>query len=700
MNRTWTAVLLAAVVWLTLGAAPAPAVAQSAHIDQMLQGPELQGGNEATVAERYPLTHYRFPFHADGIGIGARSSEAVDITVNEVASFVMLVTGWIAQGATKVVQWAFDESTTAWLVDGVEAVVVAISTTVWGGLLLLAIFAGALWVAWTGVVRQRATSAAGGVVWMVAVVGITAAFLAQPRWFVETPNEMVNEVSSAMFGAVAGIGTGDRGGYYGDTAPTFSGPASTDAQRRVEDELWRVMVYLPWRIATFPTPELADEYGERLLADRGEDNVADIYDEIGGADEEAAEYFAGRSPGDRLLVASGAFLASLLPAITLIVLGASLIVLSIAFVLLSMLAPLFALVGTHPGSGRNAFLGWLDMWLGTLVKRIAVTALISVLMALLAFAASSLSAAGWFQTSLMTALVCVAALLYRKTITDLLASAAGRVGSGEEGKREHQSRQRPGRSTMRAARAVKYMGVGGAAVAVGRKLGGGKDDGQDQGDRGRRSGQGEGREAGGGKPTAAAPRGQEQDGGQDAEGPSVQRGEDDGYGQARQRREARYQDNDSSSDSGGGGGQTRAQTRAWRDQQNADVPADELERDGERQAAKHMRNDPRQDRPKWDPNVRTGSTSTADRPRGSEKRETPQPQPRTEPQPRQQTVPNDDTSQPPPDQPARRNARQTQDPAAAQAAAEGRTERPVREPVDPDEQPDTPRRQPPRGSQP
>jgi hypothetical protein len=470
LRRARALVLVVLLAVGLLGVLVGPAVAQPAQIDQFIQGPPLQGNDAPTIAERYPVTAYRYPFHGEGISIGARSSEVLDQAINALASLLILGAGLLAQGASKLVQWAFDPTTTAWLLDAVDATINALGATVYGQALLAVAMLGALWIAWHAVARRQATTAVQGGIWMVAVIAFGVAFLAQPRWFIETPHEVTTELTASLFGAVAGVGTsaGD-GGYHGAQPPTFSGPAAVDAQRQLEDQLWRVMVYEPWRIATFPSADLADTHAEALLADRSSDNVQDIYDLIAREDEDGAEFFAGREPLDRLVASGMTLLAALPIAVTMTVLGAALIVLQFAFVILSLLAPLFLLVGIHPGGGRNALLRWLDMWLGTLVKRVAVTGLISVLVALFAFASSNLSQQGWYLTVLLTTLVCVAALVYRKTITALLASAAGSVGAGTEGEREHRQRAHPIASSRPAARmaarsAIKGGVAGAAAV--------------------------------------------------------------------------------------------------------------------------------------------------------------------------------------------------------------------------------------------
>jgi len=548
-------------------AAPDRDPAPDSLVDSMIQGPGLQGNQAPTVAERYGMTDYRYPFYGQGVSLGAQADEAWDQGMNGVASVVLLMAAALIRGATALLQWAFDTRTTAWLLDAVEGVVEIMATSTLGQFAVIAVMAGVGWAGWRLIVHQRGSQAMGGIVWIVAVLAIGIAFVNNPRGFVETPQGYATEFQGSLFSGIAGVATPSGGDYYGRTAPSFGGPAPVDVQRRIQDQIWRVAIHEPWRYTVFPSLEIADEYGEVLLADRSDENVQQIWEAIGRDDERAAEVFAGRESSDRMFGATMTFLAAIPIAVTISVLAVSLIVLTYAFVILTMLAALFLLIGIHPGSGRDALAGWFDMWFGVLVKQVMITALLAALITALTFAAANVGLQGWFFTVTIYTGLCITLLIFRKPLQNLLASGFGPAGGGDESGREYQQRSRPAAAAAKAGRTVRNVAAAGFAVRALRGRDGRPDNDRPEGSRPEGSRPTPRRQGAGHLPAGGAPA-----------SPSPRRTE------------------------------TSAQ---WADRQRASIPPGEAARDGERQAAKHMSNGRR--RPAFDPAVRTGSTSERDR---------------------------------------------------------------------------------------
>lgn len=433
-------------------------------VDDMIVGPDLQQGNEPTVAEKYDLTSYRYPFYGEGISPNALAQEATDRVLNEIASLLLMWAAGFIEAAYTMLQWAFDTSTTDWLLDAVEQVVDAMATTVWGQFLGLAALIAAVWIGWQGIARQSGLAALQGVVWVVGVVAVATLFIGNPRGFVDTPRQLALTVQDALFSGIAGIAVDDGSDYYGETTPTFNGSTSDAVQRKVADQLWRVGVYEPWQYATFPDQATAEAHSDRLLSDRSPETIADIWGQIEREDEQAAAVFGGRDATGRLFAAGMTLLASLPIVLTVGVLAGALIVLAFAFMLLTMLGLLFLTVGVHPGSGRVALLRWVDMWIGTLLKQVGVTAIVAVLMMALTFSATTLSVQGWYFTVVLTSGLCVVALLFRKPITNLFASAVA-LGGGDEAGRANAQRSRPV-STARRAYVGARFGMAGLGIAA------------------------------------------------------------------------------------------------------------------------------------------------------------------------------------------------------------------------------------------
>src|SRR5699024_11435032 len=71
--------------------------------------------------------------------------------------------------------------------------------------------------------------------------------------------------------------------------------------------------------------------------------------------------FSGEEQGNRLSVATLALFSSVFSGGLILAGSVALIVLKIAFLLLFILAPIFLLIGIHPGYGRTVLLRWVEM---------------------------------------------------------------------------------------------------------------------------------------------------------------------------------------------------------------------------------------------------------------------------------------------------------------------------------------------------
>src|SRR5699024_4601421 len=88
--------------------------------------------------------------------------------------------------------------------------------------------------------------------------------------------------------------------------------------------------------------------------------------------------FSGEDQGSRLGVATLALFASVFAGGLVLAGSVALIILKIAFLLLFLLAPIFLLIGIHPGYGRMVILRWTELILGLLLKQIFIVLLIAL----------------------------------------------------------------------------------------------------------------------------------------------------------------------------------------------------------------------------------------------------------------------------------------------------------------------------------
>src|SRR5690606_948472 len=130
--------------------------------------------------------------------------------------------------------------------------------------------------------------------------------------------------------------------------------------------------------------------------------------------------FAGDQQGSRLGIAALALFAAIFAGGLILAGSVALIVLKIGFILLLLLAPIFLLIGVHPGYGRTVLLRWLEMLFGLLLKQIFIVLLIALLVTCYGMVMGA--NLGWGLQMILMALFTLALFIYRKPFAHLFAS--------------------------------------------------------------------------------------------------------------------------------------------------------------------------------------------------------------------------------------------------------------------------------------
>ncbi len=223
--------------------------------------------------------------------------------------------------------------------------------------------------------------------------------------------------------------------------------ANDFAVRQNSQMLWSGLVCRPWiagEFGTGPVANVAARYHamdlleaqgvsrlEQYQIANGEIDAAELYSEkqasyeeisanIKNAYPEVYPIFEGSQQGIRLGVASLALFASIFAGGVILVGSVALIVLKIGFLLLLLLAPIFLLIGVHPGYGRTVLVRWFELLLGLLLKQIFVVLLIALLV--MCYGLVMATDLGWGLQMILLALFTVALFIYRKPFANLFAS--------------------------------------------------------------------------------------------------------------------------------------------------------------------------------------------------------------------------------------------------------------------------------------
>ncbi|KAB2343944.1 type IV secretion system protein [Actinomadura rudentiformis] len=439
--------------------APSPAPEQyGSGTDGLIKPPDYPSQKLKTTPVQ-DLTYY------DRYGTAGQSWYAVDMGCsdamammgNALANTTFTLVRAIDRTTISVYQAAASESLLSWLKDTVDGVITGIGKTFnaryWSWVVIL----GAMWLAWWGLVRKRASKVTEGVIWMVAAMVALIWLIARPADFT-TLGTKVSEATSAAFNAA--LPQSDTKG--GTCIPTPQGQpdplksAEIDATTRNANGLWVALVCKPWLMGEFgttdPNAKVVKDNADKLLWAQAVDlpethggqkvdlaKKADAYKAVSKDIKEnhAGVYpvFQGKNWTSRLAVAFGGLFAALVAGMLIMVIAIALIVVKIAFLLLLVAGPIFLGIGIHPGIGRVIAIRWLELLLSMLLKQAALIGVLSLL--LWAYGLILGETLPWGLQILLIALVTFAAFIYRKPFQHLF-SAVGYSAVGARDKGEAQ----------------------------------------------------------------------------------------------------------------------------------------------------------------------------------------------------------------------------------------------------------------------
>ncbi|HET9970467.1 MAG TPA: type IV secretion system protein, partial [Streptosporangiaceae bacterium] len=476
-------------------------------INAMVQPPAAAAGGK-TLYDNYGVAGQFWAAH------GLQCSDMTSLIGNNVAGMVFDAAKSVDRVTITVYQSAAGNNILTWLQDAVNRLITALGNAIYFPFLAPVIIIGAIWLAWQGLIRKRATRTIEGTLWMVVACVAAIALIGRPAAFTgvgTTVSNGVTQVLNTAFSklpAPAGsnclpVQTGDPQSVAGNFAYT-SGNALVDENA---NELWSVLVCKPWLYGELGTTAYAtnpgqpktvvNQYGRQLLWAQAiaanetpstaliqakQSTYTGIASSMQQANPAVYPLFQGNQWTSRLEIAFAAMFAALVAGLLILLIALTLIVLKLGFLLLLVAGPFFLIVGTHPGFGRVIAIRWFEMLVGVLMKQAAIAIVLSVLLYCYSLIMGTADAVlPWALKILMIALVTVAVFIYRKPFAHLFSAVGyGTIGSTERAEysmREagHTFRRStldaataavPGMASYRAARwARRHPGHAAAAAA-------------------------------------------------------------------------------------------------------------------------------------------------------------------------------------------------------------------------------------------
>jgi hypothetical protein len=461
-------------------------------IDNMVEPPAAAAGGK-TLYDNYGVAGQFWAAH------GLQCSDMTSLIGNNVAGMVFDAAKSIDRVTITVYQSAAGNNILTWLQNAVDKLISALGNAIYFPYLAPVVILGAMWLAWQGLIRKRATRTIEGTLWMVVAATAAIALIGRPAVFTGVGTTVSNGVTGVLNTAFARLPAPTNNNclpvVQGDPQSVTANYAFTSGNGLVDqnaDELWSVLVCKPWLLGELGTTQynppghgpqtVVNTYGRQLLwsqafaanetpttalAQAKQSTYAGIAAQLQQNDPAVYPLFQGNQWTTRLEIAFGAMFAALVAGLLIMLIALTLIVLKLGFLLLLVAGPFFLIIGTHPGFGRIVAIRWFEMLVGVLMKQAAIAIVLSVLLYCYSLImGTSDQALPWALKILMIALVTVAVFIYRKPFTHLFSAVGyGTLGSTE---RAEVSLRDAGftfrRNTLDAA-AVAIPGVAGYRAA-------------------------------------------------------------------------------------------------------------------------------------------------------------------------------------------------------------------------------------------
>ena len=435
---------------------PAPEPA-AGGIDSLIRPPSTGGKQAATLYDSYGMAGQSWAAY------DMQCSDMTSLIGNSVAGMVFDASKALDRVTITVYQSAAGEGILSWLTNAVDRLITSLGNAIYFPFLAPVVILGAIWLAWQGLIRKRATRTIEGTIWMVIACAAAIWLIGRPADFTGLGKTVSNGITQTLNVAFAGlpapaasncVPVQGRDPQVATASYNFTGGTGIVDQNA--NELWSVLVCKPWLDGEFGTtlyttgkgakPTVVNLYGRQLLWSQAiatnetatpnliqakQNAFAGIAQSIKQNNPDVYSLFQGNQYSTRLEIAFAALFAALVAGVLVLLIAITLIILKLGFLLLLVAGPFFLIVGTHPGFGRVVALRWVEMLVGVLLKQAAVALVLSILLyAYSLIMGTSDAVLPWALKILMIALVTVAVFIYRKPFVHLFSAVGyGMVGS-------------------------------------------------------------------------------------------------------------------------------------------------------------------------------------------------------------------------------------------------------------------------------
>jgi len=160
-------------------------------LNAMVQPPGAAAGGK-TLYDNYGVAGQFWAAH------GLQCSDMTSLIGNNVASMVFDIAKSIDRVTITVYQSAAGQGILSWLSNVVDKLISSLGNAIYFPYLALVVIFGAMWLAWQGLIRKRATRTIEGTVWMVVACAAAIWLIGRPGDFTGIGSSVSNGISQTL----------------------------------------------------------------------------------------------------------------------------------------------------------------------------------------------------------------------------------------------------------------------------------------------------------------------------------------------------------------------------------------------------------------------------------------------------------------------------------------------------------------------
>jgi hypothetical protein len=215
-------------------------------IDAMVEPPAASAGGK-TLYDNYGVAGQFWAAH------GLQCSDMTSLIGNNVAGMVFDAAKSIDRVTITVYQSAAGNNILTWLQTEVNKLISSLGNAIYFPYLAPVVILGAMWLAWQGLIRKRATRTIEGTLWMVVAATAAILLIGKPAAFTGIGTTVSNGVTQVLNTAFARLPAPANSNCLpvtqGDPQSVAANYEFTSGNGLVDDnanELWSVLVCKPW----------------------------------------------------------------------------------------------------------------------------------------------------------------------------------------------------------------------------------------------------------------------------------------------------------------------------------------------------------------------------------------------------------------------------------------------------------------------